>query len=319
VTSLPVLEAFLLTLINVASLAFLALVLDGVERKVKARVQRRVGPPILQTLYDVLKLYRRPVTRDEFAGPFHAVAPALALAASLTCAAVLPSLLPASVGFTGDLIVVVYLVSSVSALTAFGAASSGIPFSVVGGWREASLAMTSEFMLGATVAAIASSKGSLLLSSVMPLIDFSGLSTGALKVSPIIALVSLALIAYVEGSRLPFEIAEAEPELAGGVLSGYGGPPLALLMHSILLKRVLLATLFLDFLVPWNAISYALGGVAGLAVRAASFTAALLIVSVVCAVIEALSGRCRPGHAISIVKKATIISGVALIAACIGF
>ncbi len=300
-------------LVNVASLAVLALILDGVDRKVRARVQRRVGPPILQTLYDVLKLYRRPVTRDELAGPFHSVAPALAFATSLVGAAVIPSLLPTS-GFQGDLIVAVYLISSVSAITSFGAASSGIPFSVVGGWREASLMMTSELVLGATVAAIASSSGSLMLSSLMPLIRPS-----TVKVSPIIALASLALLTYVEGGRLPFEIAEAEPELAGGVASGYGGPSLALLMHSLLLKRVLLATLFLDLLVPWGAISNALGAPLGLAVRALAFTLALTLVSLVSAVIEALYGRCRPGHAISIVKKALIVSGVALIAACVGF
>ena len=300
-------------LVNVASLAVLALILDGVDRKVRARVQRRVGPPILQTLYDVLKLYRRPVTRDELAGPFHSVAPALAFATSLVGAAVIPSLLPTS-GFQGDLIVAVYLISSVSAITSFGAASSGIPFSVVGGWREASLMMTSELVLGATVAAIASSSGSLMLSSLMPLIR-----PATVKVSPIIALASLALLTYVEGGRLPFEIAEAEPELAGGVASGYGGPPLALLMHSLLLKRVLLAALFLDLLVPWNVISNALGAPLGLAVRALAFTLALTLVSLVSAVIEALYGRCRPGHAISLVKKALIISGVALIAACVGF
>lgn len=305
---------WLFTLINVVSLTVLALVLDGIERKVRARVQRRIGPPILQTLYDVLKLYKRPVTHDELAGPFHAVAPALAFAASLVGAAMLPSLLPVSNGFSGDLIVVIYLISSVSAITSFGAASSGIPFSVVGGWREASLMMTSELVLGATVAAIASSSGSLMLSSLMPLIK-----PASIKVSSVIALVSLALLAYVEGGRLPFEITEAEPELTGGVLSGYGGPPLALLMHSILLKRVLLITLFLDLLLPWDAISNALGAPLGLVVRALIFIIALLIASIICAALEALFGRCRPGHAISVVKKAVIISGVALIAACVGF
>ncbi len=36
--------------------SILPVILDGVERKLKARVQSRIGPPITQTLYDLLKL-----------------------------------------------------------------------------------------------------------------------------------------------------------------------------------------------------------------------------------------------------------------------
>ncbi len=301
-------------IVNVVSIALLAPFLDGIDRKVRARIQRRVGPPVLQTWYDLLKLYRRPVTRDELAGPLHAFAPALAFGGSVVAACVIPSLLAGGVRFWGDLVVMVYLMSSVSAVVSMGAASSGIPFSVVGGWREASLMMASELMLGATVAALAASSGSLMLSSVMPLTRL-----GWLKPSSILILVGLAVLTYVEGLRLPFDIAEAEPELAGGITCGYGGPLLALTMHSLLIKRVLTASLFLDLLVPWSVVSGALGGLAGLVVRAAAFMGALTLTSIVCASVEALFGRCRPGHAILVIKKAALISGVALIAACVGF
>ena len=33
--------------------------LAGLDRKLSARMQRRVGPPILQPFYDVLKLFER--------------------------------------------------------------------------------------------------------------------------------------------------------------------------------------------------------------------------------------------------------------------
>jgi len=302
-----------LAVINASLVVFLAPLLDGVERKVRARVQRRVGPPILQTVYDLIKLYRRPPTQDPSAGPFHGVAPFIAFPTALIAALVIPSVLPYRLGFPGDLIVVAYLLVSVSTITSFGAASSSIPYSVVGGWREASLTMASELALGAAVAAIASANGSLLLASVMPAYSVSGP-----KPSVLAALAGLAIITYVEGGRLPFEIAEAEPELAGGVTVGYGGSSLALLLHSLMIKRVLFTSLFLDLLIPWDALPVLGGYCSWVVLRAALFTAALTLTSVVFAALEASYGRCRPGHALTLVKRAVIVSGVALIASCFG-
>jgi len=37
----------------------LAILYDGVDRLVHARMQRRLGPPILQPFYDVMKLFRK--------------------------------------------------------------------------------------------------------------------------------------------------------------------------------------------------------------------------------------------------------------------
>lgn len=304
----------LMIALNVASILLIAPLLDGIERKVRARVQRRVGPPILQTWYDLTKLYGRVFTRDLSAGPFHAVAPLMMFGASVVAAAVIPSFLPASLDFQGDLVVAVYVLVSISAIASFGAASSSIPFSVVGGWREASLMMASEFVLGAAVAALAASSGSLLLTSMMPAFKPSNP-----KVSALIALAGLAVMTYVEGSRLPFEIAEAEPELAGGISVGYGGSSLALLLHSLIIKKALFAALFLDLLVPWNALKAVIAPYpAYLVGRAALFLTALVVVAVVCSSLEAVFGRSRPGHALSLLKKAVIISGVALIAACFG-
>jgi len=41
--------------------AWLSILLDGVERKIKARIQSRIGPPVTQTLYDLLKLLEKEV------------------------------------------------------------------------------------------------------------------------------------------------------------------------------------------------------------------------------------------------------------------
>lgn len=40
---------------------FIGGILDGIDRKISARMQRRVGPPLLQPFYDVIKLFSKQV------------------------------------------------------------------------------------------------------------------------------------------------------------------------------------------------------------------------------------------------------------------
>ena len=40
---------------------FIGGLLDGFDRKISARMQRRVGPPLLQPFYDVIKLFKKQV------------------------------------------------------------------------------------------------------------------------------------------------------------------------------------------------------------------------------------------------------------------
>ncbi len=302
----------LLIVINVAAVILLAPLLNGFERKVRARVQRRVGPPVTQTVYDLAKLYSRGLTRQEAAGPFHSIAPYMVIASAIAASSLIPTLTPSSTSFAGDIIVLIYLLTSIPTITAFGAASSGTPYGVVGGWREASISMASELALAAAIAAIACDHSSLTLNSVFPAVTPS-----VLKPSAVIAVASIAVLSYIDGLRLPFDIPEAEPEIAGGVTIEYGGSGLALIMHSLLIKRLLLTSLFLDLAIPWGLLS-GLTYPVYVAVRATSFVAALWVISLFSAFIEAISGRCRPGHALSVLKKVTIASGVALIAACVG-
>ena len=54
----------LLIAIHLLNLAVVPLLLVGVVRKVKARMQNRLGAPVLQPFYDVAKLLRARTIRD---------------------------------------------------------------------------------------------------------------------------------------------------------------------------------------------------------------------------------------------------------------
>lgn len=81
----------------------------GLIRKIKARFQNRVGPPLLQPFFDIALLFRkRETVSDVTSWVFHGSA-ALTLAVMLTQAVLIPwlSFKPAVPG--ADLILVLYL------------------------------------------------------------------------------------------------------------------------------------------------------------------------------------------------------------------
>jgi len=96
-----------------AGTLILGFLLRGVDRIVTARVQYRVGPPIIQPAIDVMKLMAKSTTMPSTArGTLFLVAPTIALAATAMAATILwLALLAPEKTFGGDLIVVVYLLT----------------------------------------------------------------------------------------------------------------------------------------------------------------------------------------------------------------
>ncbi|MBQ8935031.1 MAG: NADH-quinone oxidoreductase subunit H, partial [Oscillospiraceae bacterium] len=116
----------------------MGILLSGLDRIWVARMQRRVGPPILQSWYDFLKCCGK-----ETIAPRHAkkavyfAAPVIGFAALISIALFLPVVngTPAFSG-TADLVVILYLLTLVSVCMIVGAAASGSPFAGVGLSRE---------------------------------------------------------------------------------------------------------------------------------------------------------------------------------------
>jgi len=51
--------------INILLAILMAPIFDGLRRKITARLQNRIGPPITQTWYDILKLLRKEIILPE--------------------------------------------------------------------------------------------------------------------------------------------------------------------------------------------------------------------------------------------------------------
>ena len=82
--------------VNLALAIFVAPLLDGVRRKITARLQNRVGPPMTQSWRDIIKLFGKETILPEGSGPLIQVVPALMLILSISMFATISTVTPQS-------------------------------------------------------------------------------------------------------------------------------------------------------------------------------------------------------------------------------
>ncbi len=228
---------------NVAALLVMAPIIDGIERKIKAKLQCRKGPPILQTWYDLIKLFKRPSIVTEEYSIAYVISPYIIFANMLFALALVPSFTRVSLSFFGDIVVLTYLIASSSVLLAIGSISSGNVFAAIGASRELSLTTLSKLLMALILAIFATLKRSLMLETLFPIIP-------PYTLSAIASIILFAIIAYIESYKLPFDIPEAEPEIIDGILVEYSGKSLGIMKYSMYLKRILLFTIIAYLILP---------------------------------------------------------------------
>jgi len=203
---------FLLTVV-------IGIIASWIARKVSALVQWRVGPPILQPFYDIAKLMGKEIlipqeaNRAVFvAAPLVGMAGVLLLSAILWHAAFAPE-----TGFVGDVIVVVYLLVLPSLALILGSSASASPHASLGTSREMKLVMSYELPLVlALVVVLIKTQGQLGLAAIAE-------QTTALSISGMLAFLVSLLCIHAKLGFVPFDMAEAETELASGILMEYSG------------------------------------------------------------------------------------------------
>ena len=234
--------------------------LKGVDRRLTARMQGRIGPPLRQPFYDVLKLFEKEsiIPENSITWLFNA-APLIALATSITTLLYLPiGPFPSLFSGEGDLIVILYLLElSVLAMVAGGFAS-GSPYASVGSQREIVLMISSQLPLATTIITLAW-KYSLLYPGIKafslatfvnnPIWNNVGI-LGFIGVG--ILLITLLMLSTAGLGRLPFDIAEAGTEISGGMIVEYSGRNLGILYINDAVRVIVFATLVNAIFFPYK-------------------------------------------------------------------
>jgi NADH-quinone oxidoreductase subunit H len=203
--------------------AGLGLIVSWIVRKVSALVQWRVGPPLLQPVYDVVKLMGKEtlIPQDAQRIVFMA-APLVGLAGILSLSIMLWRITSDQTSFVGDIIVAIYLMILPSLALIFGSSASASPHAAVGTGREMKLIMSYELPLVLSfIVVIIKTGGQISLTAIaqqIPVFSISGM----------LAFLVTLLCIQAKLGFVPFDIAEAETELGSGVLMEYSGALLAI-------------------------------------------------------------------------------------------
>ncbi|RLI62531.1 MAG: hypothetical protein DRO67_07065 [Candidatus Asgardarchaeum californiense] len=225
----------------------LGILLLGLRRKFRARIQGRRGPPILQPLYDLLKLLVKediePATANKTA---YKLAPILSFASVTLVSALIPiGYYVPQLSFTGDIILIFYFLSMLVFAVIIGGSSSSNPYSAVSAARFSTMLIVFELPLVFTIATMAVWSKSLMLINIVSVKKF--------RIESLILLpTAIAYLFYIMAKLHlnPFSIPVAETEILEGIYVEYTGRKLALFELSHAIEFSVLTSLFIDFFVP---------------------------------------------------------------------
>jgi len=200
-----------------------------VDRKVTALVQWRVGPPLLQPFWDILKLLGKETMVPRGAAQWtFLLSPMIGFSSVILVSTLLwRSLLFPQTSYVGDLIVVIYLLTIPSLCLVVGGAASANPLSSLGASREMKMILSYElpFILALFVPVI-QSNGAIRLGHLVNFQQESGLAI--FSVSGFLAFLVAIITMQAKLGLVPFDAPEAETEIIAGPYTEYSGPPLAL-------------------------------------------------------------------------------------------
>lgn len=243
---------FFLMILQLVILLLIAPLFDGIARKLRARFQSRLGPPIAQTYRDFVKLYQRKRTLPEHSTPLYRFTPYLLFATVCTMFCILPIMYSDNtlVAKFSDIFIMIYL----GALFRFLFSTAGID----SGDAYAGVSANRELMIGIYIEPV------LILSLIVVMLGANSSNIAYIKeliidgefgyTAPSYAIASVAFlwVMYVESGRKPYDLAEAEQELDEGLLGEYSGRDLAFIQASLIIKQFVMIGFFLTLFEPWN-------------------------------------------------------------------
>jgi NADH-quinone oxidoreductase subunit H len=225
-------------------------ILSWFDRKITAWVQFRKGPPFLQPFYDFLKLLlvKETILPAKGSKITFLLAPVLSVTGAMLAGVLI--MLPATginTGFTGDIIVIFYLLTIPSLTYIIGALASGNPLAAVGASREMKLIISYELTFLLIVAAVILKSGLSISMYDIILLQQEGAFIGS--ISGVLLFIVAVLTLQAKLGLVPFDMAEAETEITHGSFIEYSGSAYALIKLTkyimLFILPVFLCTLLL--------------------------------------------------------------------------
>jgi NADH-quinone oxidoreductase subunit H len=217
----------------------MSFIYSGILRKIAARMQNRIGPPIWQPILDFLKLMGKEDIIPEQAKPGYVFWPYAALSSVIVAGLMIPVAGQLALPFQPNLLIIFYFLAMSSvALYLCGFVSSN-PFTVIGSSRKITQAVGYEFPFLISILVPA-----LFLSTLNPLTISSFQSEGIwLAWSFPFAFLAFLVAILAKTETPPFHVPGAHQEIVAGYYTEYTGTRLALIELTHFVKLFILISL----------------------------------------------------------------------------
>lgn len=234
-----------LSAVNLILVLMLSPMLEGIIRKLTALIHSRIGPPIYQPYLDILKLLGKEEIVSSESWLFR-WSPIICFATILVLALLSPIGIAPPLGFAGEVIVFIYLLSLSSVMVIMSGTSSESPYGLIGSAREMMMILTVEPIMAIALITAAVKAKSMMFADIM-----AWQIGHAPSLSMIIVAAALFLAIVAQLAKLPFDIVEADQEIMEGPFVEQSGPKLALFKWSFYAKELIFAAVFISVFVPW--------------------------------------------------------------------
>jgi len=295
--------------LNLLVILALAPLLEGVLRRVTARIQSRQGPPLLQPYFDLLKLLgKEDIEAGEVPG-MQRFSIYLAFSSVLAVGCLVPLGLPSPLNDSADTILLIYLLTLCGVCTLLAGLAAGSTYSLIGINREMMTMVTLEPILAIALVIGAIHTGSFRLDTVLA---GSVYASGGIPWSGLIMLGVMVFSFQAFVQRVPFDVTEAETEIMEGAMIEYSGPKLALFNYSQMAKLLIYSSVFVALFVPWgSSLMFPFGWLL--------FYAKVGVVVLLVTTIAATHARYRIDQAIRFFASLLGVAFLALLLASFGF
>ncbi len=305
--------------IHVLLLLAMPPLLLGVIAKTKALFAGRVGPPVLQCYWDIIKLFRKGLVISTTTTWMFIAGPVVTLAAMMLAGLMMPlGAFAAPISFTGDLILFAYLLALGRFFTTAAALDTGSPFEGMGASREVTFACLAEPALFFALLVLAKVSGSLSLSAATGGLHDPGagggeasalgqawLSSGA---PLLLVFAALFIVLLAENCRIPVDDPNTHLELTmihEVMVLDHSGPLLGAIFYGAAMKLFVLGALVTRLVVPFGT------GIA--AIDWLIFIGQMIVLAVVIGVVESIMARLRMKQVPNLLIAACVLGAFGLL------
>lgn len=294
-------------LLHISVVMILSPLLLGIIAKTKAFFAGRWGPPLLQSYYDIGKLFKKGNVYSATTTWIFQAAPIVFMATALISSILIPlGSLKAPLQFWGDIILFAYLYGLARFFMLIAALDTGSSFEGLGASREAAFSCLAEAALFLDFIVLALLSKDFVLSEM---IGGNVLSSGRLfGPALLLAGASYFLVLLVENSRIPVDDPATHLELTmihEVMVLDHSGWDLAYILYGSAIKLFVLGGLLVNILIPSR-------GLAPVS-RTAIFFGGMVLLALAIGIVESCMARLRLNRVPQMLIGAFVLALVGLL------